>query len=84
VIIVGNVLAFVPIGFLLKKLGFFTALLSAGMLIFAVEGMQYIMHVGFFDTGDVFLNVCGIMLGYILIRFLSPRKFKRFKVKPTS
>ncbi|HHQ1025631.1 TPA: VanZ family protein, partial [Listeria innocua] len=29
-------------------------------------------------------NVCGIMLGYILIRFLSPRKFKRFKVKPTS
>ncbi|HHQ0973152.1 TPA: VanZ family protein, partial [Listeria innocua] len=33
---------------------------------------------------DVFLNVCGIMLGYILIRFLPARKFKRFKVKPTS
>ncbi|EDO0563574.1 TPA: VanZ family protein, partial [Listeria monocytogenes] len=84
VIIVGNVLAFLPIGFLLKKLGFFTALLSAGMLIFAVEGAQYMLHVGFFDTGDVFLNVCGIMLGYIVIRFLSPRKYKELKVKPTS
>ncbi|EAC7884643.1 VanZ family protein [Listeria monocytogenes] len=84
VIIVGNVLAFVPIGFLLKKLGFFTALLSAGMLIFAVEGAQYLLHVGFFDTGDVFLNVCGIMIGYIVIRFLSPRKYKELKVKPTS
>lgn len=80
----GNVLAFVPIGFLLQKRGFFTALLAAGMLIFAVEGAQYIMHVGFFDTGDVFLNVCGIMLGYIIIRVFSKGKFKQLKVKPTS
>ncbi|MBF2568061.1 VanZ family protein [Listeria welshimeri] len=84
VIIIGNVLAFVPIGFLLQKRGFFTALLAAGMLIFAVEGAQYIMHVGFFDTGDVFLNVCGIMLGYIIIRVFSKGKFKQLKVKPTS
>ncbi len=84
VIIVGNVLAFVPIGFLLKKAGIIKALLYATMLIFAVEGAQYILHVGFFDTGDVFLNVSGIMLGYVIIRFLHLGRSRRLKIKPTS
>ncbi|MBC1489230.1 VanZ family protein [Listeria sp. FSL L7-1485] len=82
VIIIGNVLAFVPIGFLLKKVGFIKAILYAMMMIFAIEGAQYILHVGYFDTGDVFLNVSGIMLGYMLIRFLNIRK--NYKIKPTS
>lgn len=82
VIIIGNVLAFIPIGFLLKKVGFIKAILYAMMIIFAVEGAQYILHVGYFDTGDVFLNVSGIMLGYMLIRFLNIRK--NYKIKPTS
>lgn len=82
VIIIGNVLAFIPIGFLLKKVGFIKAILYAMMMIFAIEGAQYILHVGYFDTGDVFLNVSGIMLGYMLIRFLNIRK--NYKIKPTS
>lgn len=82
VIIIGNVLAFIPIGFLLKKIGFIKAILYAMMMIFAIEGAQYILHVGYFDTGDVFLNVSGIMLGYMLIRFLNIRK--NYKIKPTS
>ncbi|MBC1483835.1 VanZ family protein [Listeria sp. FSL L7-1509] len=82
VIIIGNVLAFIPIGFLLKKVGFIKAILYAMMMIFAIEGAQYILHVGYFDTGDVFLNVSGIMFGYMLIRFLNIRK--NYKIKPTS
>lgn len=39
------------------------------------------LYVGFFDIGDVFLNVCGIMFGYIVICFLFLRKYKEFKVK---
>ncbi|AIS59821.1 VanZ family protein [Listeria ivanovii] len=84
VITLGNVLAFIPIGFLLKKVGFIKAIIYALMMIFAVEGAQYIMHVGFFDTGDVFLNVSGILLGYVLIRFLQLGKTKILKIKPTS
>ncbi|AHI55917.1 VanZ family protein [Listeria ivanovii] len=84
VITIGNVLAFIPIGFLLKKIGFMKAIIYALMMIFSVEGAQYIMHVGFFDTGDVFLNVSGIMLGYVLIRFLQLGKTKILKIKPTS
>ncbi|MBC2254213.1 VanZ family protein [Listeria ivanovii] len=84
VITIGNVLAFIPIGFLLKKVGFIKAIIYALMMIFAVEGAQYIMHVGFFDTGDVFLNVSGILLGYVLIRFVQLGKTKILKIKPTS
>lgn len=71
VITIGNVLAFVPIGFLMKKLSPLMALFSAGIMIFIVEGLQYALHVGYFDTGDVFLNVSGIMIGYVMIRIFS-------------
>ncbi|EUJ50972.1 VanZ family protein [Paenilisteria rocourtiae] len=71
VITIGNVLAFVPIGFLMKKLSPLMALFSAGILIFIVEGLQYALHVGYFDTGDLFLNVSGIMFGYVIIRIFA-------------
>lgn len=71
VITIGNVLAFVPIGFLMKKLSPLMTLFSAGILIFIVEGLQYALHVGYFDTGDLFLNVSGIMFGYVIIRIFA-------------
>ncbi|WP_439442597.1 VanZ family protein [Listeria aquatica] len=68
VITVGNVVAFIPIGFLMWKLKGYQALVLALGLITGVESMQYYFAVGYFDTGDIFLNVCGIMIGYLVLR----------------
>ncbi|WP_088808951.1 MULTISPECIES: VanZ family protein [Listeria] len=68
VITTGNILAFIPIGFLFYKWNFISTLLTAIILITLVESTQFILAVGFFDTGDIFLNVLGIMTGYSLIR----------------
>lgn len=69
VITIGNVIAFIPIGFLMWKLRSYQAFSLAVALIIAVETTQYYLAVGYFDTGDIFLNVCGIMTGYLMIRF---------------
>ncbi|MHC5280324.1 VanZ family protein [Listeria kieliensis] len=69
VITIGNVIAFIPIGFLMWKLRSYQAFSLAVALIIAVETTQYYLTVGYFDTGDIFLNVCGIMTGYLMIRF---------------
>ncbi|MBC2035033.1 VanZ family protein [Listeria booriae] len=74
VITIGNVLAFAPIGFLLFRKSPLTALFLAGMMIFAVESLQFVMHVGYFDTGDVFLNVSGIMVGYAIMRIFTVKQ----------
>ncbi|EUJ33219.1 hypothetical protein MFLO_03715 [Listeria floridensis FSL S10-1187] len=71
VITIGNVAAFIPIGFLFKKRGFFITLATAILLISSVEMLQYYLKVGYFDTGDIFLNVCGIILGYLAIRVVN-------------
>ncbi|MBC1520876.1 VanZ family protein [Listeria aquatica] len=68
VITVGNVVAFIPTGFLMWKLKGYQALVLALGLITGVESMQYYFAVGYFDTGDIFLNVCGIMIGYLVLR----------------
>ncbi len=77
VITTGNILAFIPIGFLFYKWRFIQTLLISIFLITLVETAQFIFAVGFFDTGDIFLNVLGIMSGYAFIRlkaFISMRK----------
>lgn len=68
VITLGNIILFMPIGFLFYPLRFIPALVLALCLIFTVEGLQFIFSLGYFDTGDIFLNVLGIMLGYLLIQ----------------
>ncbi|WP_167627886.1 VanZ family protein [Listeria valentina] len=68
VITIGNIVAFIPIGFLMWKLKGYQAFGLAVTLIIGVESTQYYLAVGYFDTGDIFLNVCGIMTGYLMIR----------------
>lgn len=59
-----NVLMFIPFGslfkFSFKKIGIFL------ILVFGVECIQYIFYLGIFDTGDIFTNVIGFILGNIL------------------
>lgn len=56
----GNLLLFVPLGFLFP--GKWQSWLRFFLLISLVEVAQYIFHLGFLDIGDILLNSLGFML----------------------
>lgn len=68
----GNVIAFVPLGFLLPLLfskrakSLFKVLLYSFMLSFAVELTQLVMDIGRFDVDDLLLNTAGGFIGYVM------------------
>ena len=69
----GNVLMFVPLGFLLpltfrKLTGLWKFLLATASLITAVELLQLFTLVGSCDIDDLILNLIGAALGYGLYR----------------
>ncbi|WP_239253924.1 VanZ family protein [Listeria ilorinensis] len=76
VITLGNIIMFMPIGFLLVKCSFWQTGLIALSFVTSIEITQYLLKLGFFDTGDIFLNTTGILLGFLLLR-LSSRLIKR-------
>ncbi len=68
--ILGNVLAFMPFGFLLPVLNkrfhnFFRVFFGCILFTLAVEMLQLITRVGIFDVDDIFLNTLGGVCGYI-------------------
>lgn len=71
--LLGNVLAFVPFGFVLPVLsrrfrnGFHITLLSMEFSLL-VEVIQLVSKVGSFDVDDIILNTAGGLTGYILYR----------------
>jgi len=69
--LVGNVLGFIPFGFLLPLLNeqlrkIWMIVLWAGGFSFIIELIQKITGVGCFDVDDIFLNTLGGFLGYLL------------------
>ncbi|KQS89313.1 VanZ family protein [Chryseobacterium sp. Leaf394] len=79
-IVLGNVLMFIPFGFLgwvfpkLKNLkSLMYAFISA---IFIVEGMQYFTRLGIFEIDDILLNSFGVFVGFQIRRFME-KKFNR-------
>ena len=86
--VVGNVVAFMPFGFLVPvmyreqrregvyKGHFFKSFLFVSLLGFlfslSVEAVQLVTMVGCFDVDDLVLNTSGVMLGYI-IYFISKK-----------
>lgn len=75
----GNIVMFVPLGFLLPGVfpgckGFWRTFLAAGLFICAVEILQMLLLVGFCDVDDLILNLAGVSIGYGLYRFANPRE----------
>jgi glycopeptide antibiotics resistance protein len=77
IIVVGNVVMFIPFGFLgwvfskfkdLKTLLF--AFISA---ITIVEALQYFTRMGIFEVDDIILNTFGVFLGFLLRKFIERR-----------
>ena len=71
----GNILAFMPFGFLLpivfKRLRNLLIVTSLSFLFsLFVETMQLTFHVGGFDVDDILLNTIGGFFGYILFKLL--------------
>lgn len=73
-IVLGNIMMFIPFGFLgwvtpeLKKLkplifGFISC-------VVIVEALQYFTRMGIFEIDDIILNTFGVYIGWLLRRFL--------------
>lgn len=68
--LVGNVVMFIPLGFLLPRIwrklrGFFRTILTIAVLVIAVEILQYVTLLGSLDIDDFILNITGAVIGYI-------------------
>lgn len=77
---VGNVLAFLPFGFLMpnviKKTKCFWQVLVLGVLTSTlIEALQFLLLTGVSDIDDVFFNTCGVLIGYGLYFFI--KHFKK-------
>ncbi len=75
----GNILIFMPFGFLLpimsrKLRGFFRVVLLGLALSFAVECIQYFSNTGSFDVDDLLLNTIGTALGFLVIALVWNRR----------
>ena len=68
--LVGNVVVFIPLGYLLPRIwkwfhSIFRLLLSVTVIIILVEALQYITLLGSCDIDDLILNLLGTIIGYI-------------------
>lgn len=76
--IVGNIIAFIPMGFFLVYLyGRIFGIINVFLAIFTIELAQGITHLGFFDIDDIVLNIAGGLFGVILYMILN--NFINFK-----
>jgi len=76
--LIGNIAAFMPLGFILpvlnqKNARFFRILFLSMFFSGLIEFLQLIYHVGIFDVDDIFLNTCGALLGYLVYRLFNRR-----------
>ncbi|WP_260702966.1 VanZ family protein [Edaphobacter flagellatus] len=64
----GNIVPFVPIGFLVpfiyRKMTWQKSLALAVGVGLVMEGMEVVFRVGIFDVDDILLNAIGVMIGY--------------------
>ena len=70
----GNIVWFVPFGFmlpLLRKCGFLLTIISGFGFSFLIEITQLISKKGFFEVDDLILNTFGAMIGYAIYRLIS-------------
>lgn len=71
--ICGNIIAFMPYGFLLPLLSrsnrrFYVIALLSILFSLIVETVQLLLKVGVFDVDDILMNSLGGILGYVVFR----------------
>lgn len=74
--IIGNIAAFIPLGFLLpiifKRIRKFPKIILTSFSVSLLfEVIQLLMAIGSFDIDDILLNVFGSLIGYIFYTLIS-------------
>lgn len=69
--ILGNIIAFLPLGFLLpivstKQNKFINSMLTCLLIIICIEIFQFITCLGYFDIDDIILNELGCIIGFCI------------------
>lgn len=84
--IMGNIIAFVPMGFFINKIYYkkifnniFNVIFFSFLIIFLIEIIQLIFNIGYFDVDDIILNLLGCFIGYLLSLFLNIKYKKYYK-----
>lgn len=79
--LLGNVICFMPFGFLLPTISkskiiknVISVMILAMLFSLLIETAQLITKVGAFDVDDIFLNTVGGFLGYIVLKLTRLRK----------
>lgn len=72
--LVGNVVAFIPLGYLLPRLfrpagNVIICMLNVFVFVVSIEVFQLISAFGAFDVDDILLNCGGALLGYLFFVF---------------
>lgn len=85
--LVGNVVCFIPFGIILpltsdKVRKWYKVTLLMVLFSFFVEVLQLVFRIGSFDVDDIFLNVWGAVIGYI-IYYCFERKIRSGKKNKT-
>nr|WP_167958617.1 VanZ family protein [Anaerosporobacter faecicola] len=83
--IVGNIVAFIPFGFILpaispKNRKFLNVALLSFEFTLSIELLQLVLQVGTFDVDDIFLNLMGGIIGYLLFA-IGHHILRRFRRK---
>ena len=84
--LIGNVVAFIPFGFLLPSgweaaKRFFVCFLFSLLFVMGIELFQLFSAFGVFDVDDVLLNCVGAILGFLFYKMLKLFKPKSSLIK---
>ncbi len=81
--LVGNVLLFMPMGFLMpfivEEHRFFKVMIISFLISCSLELIQLVTLLGCFDVDDMILNVLGAILGYLCFWILTMNKTPKTK-----
>lgn len=66
--LIGNIIFFMPIGYVLRRYNFILAFILSASIEFNIELAQYVFKRGFFDLGDIFVNLVGIFIAYFICK----------------
>lgn len=83
--LVGNIIAFIPLGYMMPRLhrifeNLFVCMATALLFILGIELFQLFSAFGIFDVDDILLNGLGVLTGYLCflpIKSLHKRKEKK-------
>ncbi|ARF13988.1 VanZ family protein [Sporosarcina ureae] len=81
--IVGNIIPFIPMGFLIplafrSQRRMIKTMFTCFLLIVSIESIQFFAYLGSFDVDDIILNMISCFLGFLFFSAYS-RIYKKYK-----